>query len=117
MIRNTEEQEGELKNIGQRLRLWRTRKGVKGCQLAVSISISQSSLSEIENGKSLPSAQTIIGLMRLERMDIFWLLTGEESSDDEFWKGKEIVSKQLTEVIKNQENGIAISRELENHLH
>ena len=116
-MKNTEEQEGGLKTMGQRLKLWRTRKRMKGIQLARSISISQASLSEIENGKSLPSVQTITNLMKLEGMDIFWLLTGEESSDDDFLKGKERVSKHLKELIQNQQKGIAISRELENHLH
>ena len=55
--------------------------------------------------------------MKLEGLDIFWLLTGEESSDNEFLQGKERVSKHLKELIENQEKGIEISRELENHLH
>ena len=48
--------------------------GLKGCQLAALIHLSQSSLSAIENGNSLPSAQTIVKLMMLEGLDIFWLL-------------------------------------------
>jgi len=115
-MKKTEEQEGGLKNIGDRLKLWRTRNGMKGYQLAESIRISQGSLSEIENGKSLPSAQTIIKLMNLEGLDISWLLTGEIKGDEEFLQGKGRVSKHLKELIKNQEKGIAISRRLENHL-
>ena len=82
-----------LKTIGKRLKLWRKNKRMKATQLAESIKISQSSLSEIENGKNLPSAQTITNLMKLEGMDIFWLLTGEESSDVDFLKVKERVSR------------------------
>jgi transcriptional regulator with XRE-family HTH domain len=98
------------------LKLWRTMKGLKGYQLAESISISPSSLSEIETGKSLPSAQTITSLMKLEEMDIFWLLTGEMSGDNEFLQGTERVSKNLKKLIENQETGISISRELENNI-
>jgi len=108
--------EDGLKTVGQRLKFWRTRKGMKGNQLAKAIKISQGSLSEIENGKSMPSAQTIIKLMGQEGMDIAWLLTGKISGDDEFLRGTERVSKNLKKLIQNQETGIKISKELENNI-
>ena len=73
---------GELKTLGQRLRFWRKRRGMKATQFAEAINLSQGSLSAIETGKSLPSAQTIIWLMELEGMDIYWLLTGKHDARD-----------------------------------
>ncbi len=62
------------KQIGKRLREWRMEKGWKGYQSAKAIGISQGSLSDIENGKSYPSAPTIIKLMTRTDIDIYWLL-------------------------------------------
>jgi len=108
--------ENGLKMVGQRLKSWRARKGMKGSQLAESIHISRSSLSEIETGKSLPSAQTITRLMKLEGLDIFWLLTGEIRGDDEFLLGKEKVFKYLKKLTGKQEEVMELTRELESHL-
>ena len=66
-----------MQGVGQRLKLWRACKGLKGYQLARLIGFSRGSLSEIENSKTLPSARTIVKLMRVDGLDIFWLLTGE----------------------------------------
>jgi peptidoglycan hydrolase-like protein with peptidoglycan-binding domain len=60
--------------IGKRLREWRKEKDWKGYQSAKAIGISQGSLSDIENGKSFPSAPTIIKLMNKTEIDIYWLL-------------------------------------------
>lgn len=63
--------------LGQRLKLWRKKEGQKGYQLARNIGISPGSLSEIENGKSLPSAETIAKLHENTSINILWLLTGK----------------------------------------
>jgi len=49
----------------------------KGYELAQVINIFQGSLSDIENGKSYPSAPTIIKIMTKTDIDIHWLLLGE----------------------------------------
>ena len=119
-MKNSKEPNKGLQTVGQRLKQWRSSRRIKGYQLAESIRISPGSLSEIENGKSLPSAETITNLMTLEGMDIFWLLMGEgrnkkESEIPEFKKKNH--NRILNELIENQENGIAISRQLEYNFH
>lgn len=46
--------------------------------LAELIKISQGSLSDIENGKSDPSAKTILGFILYTDIDLIWMLTGQE---------------------------------------
>lgn len=63
--------------IGERLRLFRKSLDMKGVAFSKHIKISQGSLSELENGKTLPRANTLINLYR-QGCDIHWLLTGEK---------------------------------------
>ena len=57
--------------MGTRLREWRKTLPLK---LAKLIKISQGSLSDIENNKSLPSADTIAKLYLYSDLNIIWLL-------------------------------------------
>ncbi len=57
-------------NIGERLRAWRVEQGWKGYKLAQVLTISQGTLSELENGKSYPSTPTIIKIMTKTDIDI-----------------------------------------------
>jgi len=50
---------------------------MKAYQLAKLIHISQGSLSDIENNKSLPSADTIAKLYQHTNLNIIWLLLGK----------------------------------------
>lgn len=52
---------------------------LKSYELAKLISISQGSLSDIENNKSLPSADTISKIHLHTDINVIWLLTGKES--------------------------------------
>jgi len=63
--------------LGSRLRHWRKSIGLKGYQLAMKIGISQGSLSDIENNKSLPSAETLAKLHKITGLNIIWLLMGD----------------------------------------
>lgn len=63
---------------GPRIRQWRKVKKLKGYQLAKLIKISQGSLSDIENGKSDPSAKTIKNFINFTDINIIWMLTGQE---------------------------------------
>lgn len=65
---------GIAHNLGGRLRQWRKSSNYKIAELADLISISQGSLSDLENNKSLPSADTIAKLYRHTDLDIIWLL-------------------------------------------
>lgn len=68
---------GTAKNLGTRLRQWRKTLPLKSFELAKLIKISQGSLSDIENNKSLPSADTITKLYLYSDLDIIWLLLGK----------------------------------------
>ncbi len=68
---------GTAKYLGVRLRQWRKSLPLKSYQLAKLIKISQGSLSDIENCKSLPSADTLAKLHQHTNLNIIWLLTGK----------------------------------------
>jgi transcriptional regulator with XRE-family HTH domain len=72
-----EKKRGAAKNLGTRLREWRKTLPLKSFQLAKLIKISQGSLSDIENNKSLPSADTIAKLYLYSDLNIIWLLLGK----------------------------------------
>jgi len=72
-----EKKYGAAKLLGTRLREWRKTLPLKSYQLAKLIHISQGSLSDIENNKSLPSADTIAKLYQHTRLNIIWLLTNK----------------------------------------
>ncbi|NIU58266.1 MAG: helix-turn-helix domain-containing protein, partial [Phycisphaerae bacterium] len=67
---------GVENNLGERLKLWRKSVSLTGTQVAEMIGISQGSLSELENNKSLPSADTLAKLLLYTNINILWLLTG-----------------------------------------
>ena len=73
----TERNKGAEKNLGTRLREWRKTLPLKSFELAKLIKISQGSLSDIENNKSLPSADTIAKLYLYTDLNIIWLLLGK----------------------------------------
>jgi len=67
----------KLKNVGTRIRAWRKSLSMKSFELAKVLCISQGSLSDIENNKSLPSADTIAAFHELTDLNIIWMLTGK----------------------------------------
>ena len=69
-----DKRKGTAKNLGTRLRQWRKTLPLKSYELAKLIKISQGSLSDIENNKSLPSADTIAKLYQYSDLNIIWLL-------------------------------------------
>ena len=62
--------------IGLRLKQWRKMARMKSMELAKLIKISQGSLSDIENNKSDPSANTMVNILTLTDIDWRWLLIG-----------------------------------------
>ncbi len=79
--------------LGDRLRKWRKTLPLRAYQLAKIIHISQGSLSDIENNKSLPSADTLTKLFLKTDLNIIWLLTSKGPmektgmTEDEIWGG------------------------------
>ncbi len=66
-------------SVGGRLKYWRKVSTLRLVDVAVLIRVSQGSLSDLENDKSLPSATTLTGLCQKTDINICWLLTGEGS--------------------------------------
>ena len=64
-------------SVGARLRYWRKVSGMRLVDIAEMINVSQGSLSDLENDKSLPSSGTLIGLCKKTELNICWLLTGK----------------------------------------
>jgi transcriptional regulator with XRE-family HTH domain len=81
------------KTTGQRLRAWRKSVPFKLMQLSAKIQVSQGSLSDLENDKSLPSATTLANLSMYTDLNIYWLLTGKgpvlKGSDPEMERATE----------------------------
>jgi transcriptional regulator with XRE-family HTH domain len=61
---------------GKRLRAWRKSVPLKLMELSRLIKVSQGSLSDLENDKSLPSATTLSNLAIFTDLNIYWLLNG-----------------------------------------
>ena len=66
-----------LAKVGDRIRQWRQEEGLKIFQLAEKINVSQGSLSDIENNKSLPSAETLASISLNTSLDANYVLTGQ----------------------------------------
>lgn len=64
------------KTTGKRLKAWRKSFPLKLMELSHLIKVSQGSLSDLENDKSLPSATTLANLSTHTDLNIYWLLTG-----------------------------------------
>ncbi len=63
--------------MGMRIRSWRESQGMKAKELARRLKISGGSLSEIENGKTLPSALTLASIHQNTGLNVGYVLTGE----------------------------------------
>jgi len=86
-------------SVGGRLKYWRKVSTLRLVDVAALIRVSQGSLSDLENDKSLPSATTLTGLCQKTDMNICWLLTGEGSmvsKEDRFQTESSSVRKLMT---------------------
>ena len=70
--------DGVTPGLGKRLKSWGLDKKMKGGQVSKIIRISQGSYSELESGKSLPSASTLENMILYTDLNIIWLLTGDK---------------------------------------
>lgn len=75
--------------IGDRIREFRKEKGFKVAEFAALIGISQGSLSDIENNKTKPSAETLSAIVRKTDVNPGWLLTGEKKTYSWFGDSRE----------------------------
>ncbi len=65
-----------ITTVGKRLKSWRKHSMFKLVELSKKIRVSQGSLSDLENDKSLPSTTTLANLCMFSNININWLLTG-----------------------------------------
>jgi transcriptional regulator with XRE-family HTH domain len=72
---------GELEEMGMRIRMWRKDRGLRANELARKLKISGGSLSEIENGKSFPSAPTLASMHLNTDLNVGYVLTGQVASN------------------------------------
>ena len=62
--------------LGKRLKSYRKHSMLKLIEFSKKIRLSQGSLSDLENDKSLPSATTLTNICMFSDINIYWLLTG-----------------------------------------
>jgi len=100
-MEKTVENFGVIEGVGSRLKKWRQSENLKGYELAEIIHISQGSLSEIENNKSLPSAETIAKLYKYTKVNIFWLLINKGPMEYSFKMKKDLLelNAELSDMI------------------
>lgn len=90
---------GHPATVGGRLKYWRKVSRLRLVDVAALIHVSQGSLSDLENDKSLPSAATLTGLCQKTDMNLYWLLTGEGSmvsKEERFQAESTAVSNLMT---------------------
>lgn len=88
-----------MAGVGPRIRTYREGKGYRVKDFASLIGISQGSLSDIENEKTRPSAETLSSLVRNTDIDARWLLTGETA------KGHKAQPPEMEKVMAILERG------------
>ena len=101
------------KTVGERLRLWRKSSKLKLLDVKKLIGVSQGSLSDLENDKSLPSAGTLTQLHLKTDLNIGWLLTGEGSVSRNDGKAKRKPVYETAHLIALQDKNL---REMVNTL-
>lgn len=67
----------EYQSIGTRIKQRRNDLGLKQLQIKDETGISSGNLSDIENGKKLPSTPALISLSKILDCSVDWILTGE----------------------------------------
>lgn len=88
--------------IGQRLKEYRKIKGIRTItRFSEIVGISQGSLSDIENEKTFPSADTMQKIARNTDVNLHWLLTGEGSIIKAITGKEEKFISTLHELIKS----------------
>lgn len=78
--------------IGQRMRERRLHKKLTQKQLA-SLAKIRGSISELENSKYLPSAETLLNISQILDCSIEWILTGEDRISDN------AIPEQLSDIL------------------
>lgn len=72
----------EYQSIGTRIKQRRNDLGLKQLQIKDETGISSGNLSDIENGKKLPSTPALISLSKILNCSVDWILTGEAPNSE-----------------------------------
>lgn len=67
--------------VGRRLKAARLRKGLTLMEVNAATGVSTGNLSDLERGRSLPSAETLVRLSELYDVTTDWILKGEFQSE------------------------------------
>lgn len=87
--------------IHQRITKVRKCKGLSQKEFSVIIGISQSYLSEVENGKSKPSLELLSGIVnRFNDINADWLLTGRGEMHNQFVDEAHTDEPEITKLIE-----------------
>lgn len=92
------------KNIGNRIKLERTKRGESQTQLARHLGIERSALSLIELGKNFPSVETLMGLSETFNVSTDWILTGDTGNISIDKEDMDFVKSLVTFLSENQES-------------
>lgn len=86
-----------MKEIGERLAKWRKENKLTLAEIKEKARISTGNFSDLEKGKSIPSAKALISLKNEYNLDADWILFGEEKNSNDKYKDIEELFEQLTE--------------------
>ncbi|MCW7552556.1 helix-turn-helix transcriptional regulator [Endozoicomonas gorgoniicola] len=90
-----------MSDINFRIKEVRKERNLTQNQFCKLVSVSQSHLSEVENGKSKPSLDIFIGMAKsFSDVSLRWLLIGEEVSENENEPLREDLLKEVIEVVE-----------------
>ena len=99
-----------MQSIGSRIKQQRTELNLSQTDIEKATGISSGNLSEIENGKCLPSAPTLILLSTILNCSIDWILKGEDfntksiarSDEEDTLPSKDLTMQSIGSRIKNR---------------
>ena len=86
-----------MNEIGERLAKWRKKNKLTLAEIKEKAKISTGNFSDLEKGKSIPSAKALISLKNEYNLDADWILFGEEKNSNDKYKDIEELFEQLTE--------------------
>lgn len=96
MLNNNSNSERE--NIATRIRDARVMAGLSQAQAAEKLNLQRPAISEIESGKRKVSAQEIIQLAELYRVDTSWLLLQDEQNDSDVSEQVKFAARELSKL-------------------
>ena len=88
-------------DLGGRLRKWRKFHKIRLIQLTEKIGTRASSLSEIENGKSLPSLETLARLHLKTNLNIMWLMFAKGTMIQKEGKKLKLIDLEMEQIHKS----------------